>query len=549
MQRNAAVLRRLAIATVTFVAMTVVMTAPFSWQFTDHLVPHNDSYSHIWKLAWIAHALKREPLEVFNANHFAPAPHTLVYSDPMPLLALLAAPFIWAGLHPVAVHNALVLLSYVTAGLGMFVLAFELTGTMVPSLLAGTIFTFASQRFGHISRIEILWVCWMPLAMWALYRLMKNGRLRDGACLGAFVALQGLTCLYHFAFLGTYLGIAGLASIDRAPLESGNAASPDWRSPRRRRPSRRSLFCGLRSDANRGAFEIGRHRQAVQRYDSDLRSRPAREPVVRFLRRTADARERSLFPGALAIALAAVGIWKGPRRLVLVYATGMVFALLMSFGVNGWLFPIVRSVVPPLEEIRAPARYGILVLMSLAALAAVGASRILAVQGRRFLISAVFFLVLVVEYASMPILVSKAVLEPPAMARWLADQPRRVMLTLPILWWRYDSFYQFLSIYHWQPMLNGYTAFIPPAYSETTKLLETFPDATSIQRLRDLNVAYVVLSAKDYGEPRYSELVQQLRARTDFEESVVLRTWFFRQPFLPCAADVSLACQAAGLSD
>ncbi len=162
----------------------------------------------------------------------------------------------------------------------------------------------------------------------------------------------------------------------------------------------------------------------------------------------------------------------------------------MSFGVNGWLFPIVRSVVPPLEEIRAPARYGILVLMSLAALAAVGASRILAVQGRRFLISAVFFLVLVVEYASMPILVSKAVLEPPAMARWLADQPRRVMLTLPILWWRYDSFYQFLSIYHWQPMLNGYTAFIPPAYSETTKLLETFPDATSIQRLRDLNVAY-----------------------------------------------------------
>ncbi len=190
--------------------MTVVMTAPFSWQFTDHLVPHNDSYSHIWKLAWIAHALEREPLEVFNANHFAPAPHTLAYSDPMPLLALLAAPFIWAGLHPVAVHNALVLLSYVTAGLGMFVLAFELTGTMVPSLLAGTIFTFASQRFGHISRIEILWVCWMPLAMLACYRLMKRAvALR--CLIGRVRPLQGLT-FSTTSPSRTYLGSAEMAS-------------------------------------------------------------------------------------------------------------------------------------------------------------------------------------------------------------------------------------------------------------------------------------------------------------------------------------------------
>jgi hypothetical protein len=526
------VLLRLAFVCLAFAVMTAIMTAPFSWQFTDHLIPHNDNYMHVWVLAWTARQLVLDPAHLFSANIFFPAPNALAFSDAFPLLGLIGSPLIWAGMHPVAVLNLLILTSFVASGLGMFVLAFELTGAMVPAMLAGTIFTFASQRFAHLAHIELLWQCWMPLAMWALYRLMKNGKLLDGALLGVFIALQGLSSLYYFVLLGTYLGITGIALIDRPPVHL-------WK--------RRAA--GIALAAMTAAVLVGpylatysemrsghrtRQYQEVLRYSASPQTYLRVVPENRlywFLRRERDAQERSLFPGALALALAAIGIWKGSRRIVVVCVAGMMFAFLMSLGMNGWLFPLFRQLATPLEDIRAPARYGILVLMSLAALAALGASHILANRPhRRWLVSAAFFAMLFLEYASMPVETFKPILQPPQLARWLSNQPpNSVTVTLPIGYWDHDPLYEFLSIYHWQPMINGYTGFVPEGFEATIAALMTFPDAASIQLLRDRHVSYVVLSAKDYGEPRYSELTQALRGHPDFDEPVS-----FDDPDFPC---------------
>src|SRR5262245_46069366 len=103
-----------AIAFVVFAGLTALMTAPFSWRFTDHLFLNNDSYSHVWRLAWTAHQLTNDPGRLFETNTYYPAEHTLALSDAMPLLAFAATPFIWAGVHPVVVHNLLLLLAFVT---------------------------------------------------------------------------------------------------------------------------------------------------------------------------------------------------------------------------------------------------------------------------------------------------------------------------------------------------------------------------------------------------------------------------------------------------
>ena len=524
--------RHLAVVALVFVAMTILMTAPFSWQFTDHLIPNIDSYLHVWMLAWIAHQLAVDPAHLFNANIFYPAANTLSFADAFPLLGLVGSPFIWAGIHPVAVHNGLILMSFVASGMGMFVLAFELTTAVVPSIVAGAIFTFASQRFGHFGHVELLWNCWMPLAMWSLYRLMRDGKLRDGVLLGLFVALQGLSSLYNFVLLATYLAVTGLALIDRAPLDL-------WK----RRAAALALaavtatvlvgpylvaYSQMRTGhRSRTEAEIARYSASVQTY---ARVNPENR-LYFFLRRTVDAHERSLFPGALALALAAGGIWKNRRREIGVLVVGMIFAFWMSLGLNGWLYPHFSSLAPPLQDVRAPARYGTLVLMSLAALAAVGASRLLRSQThRRTLVSAVLLAILCVEYASMPIATSRAVLEPPQMAQWLARKPKgSVTVMLPMHFVRHDPFYEFLSIYHWQPLVNGYSGFNPPDYRATVESLQTLPDAASVQLLKTRNVSYVVLSARGYGEPYYSELRQTLRGHPDF---VVAET--FDDLVFPC---------------
>jgi hypothetical protein len=415
----------------------------------------------------------------------------------------------------------------------MFVLAFELTSAVVPSMLAGTIFTFASQRFAHLQHIELLWSCWMPLSLWALFRLMKNGRLLDGALLGAFVAFQGLSSLYYLVFLGTYLVVAALGSIDRAPFDLWKRRLAGFGLAAVVAAILIGPYIVIYSQMRTG--RVPRNPEMVARYSASLQTYARVAPENRlysFLRRSNDASERSLFPGAVALALAAVGIWKGPRRQVVVCVAGLIFALVMSVGVNGWLFPLLQAWIPPLQDIRAPARYAILVLMSIAVLAALGASTWRAGRSRPgVLVTAGLFTVVLLEYASMPIVAIKTVVEPPQIARWLADKPKgSVTVMLPMHHLKYDPFFAFLSIYHWQPILNGYSSFAPRDYRSTVAALSTFPDASSVQRLRERKVSYVVLSAKDYGEPRYSEIKQALRDHADFQEPVI-----FDDPDFPCA--------------
>lgn len=73
--------RRTLTAAALFVALTVIVTypiirAPASYAFFNH----SDAQLNMWILAWDAHALRHDPLNLFNANIFFPEPRTLTYS-------------------------------------------------------------------------------------------------------------------------------------------------------------------------------------------------------------------------------------------------------------------------------------------------------------------------------------------------------------------------------------------------------------------------------------------------------------------------------------
>ena len=197
MRRSAAALA----ASMTLVALTVLVTWPQALHLAARIGAHDDPQFSIWRLAWIAHALRSDPLHIFDGNIFYPAKSTLAFSDAMLLEGLLAAPLIGAGVPPVLVYNLLLFAGFVLSGMAMFVLARHVTGQSGPALVAAAIFTVAPYRIDHFMHLELQWAMWMPLAFWAIHRTFEQPSWRTGLLAGVFVWLQIASSVYYGVFL------------------------------------------------------------------------------------------------------------------------------------------------------------------------------------------------------------------------------------------------------------------------------------------------------------------------------------------------------------
>ena len=218
--------------------------------------------------------------------------------------------------------------------------------------------------------------------------------------------------------------------------------------------------------------------------------------------------EQTLYAGTTAIALAAVGAWALTRRRTApacrlthaLWITGAI-ALLLSWGpTKSGLSPFdLIARLPGMSMLRSPARFALLVMLALAALAAYGTAFLVKRQGRRAwvlvaLLAAAFlaesFLVRFPAGKPMPFAV-------PEVYHRLASLPPGAVLSLPTYRGRQDGFreadYLFYSTVHWRPIANGFGRHEPLAHRDNLSALVQFPAAVAIERLRALGIRYVVV--------------------------------------------------------
>jgi len=74
----------------------------------------------------------------------------------------------------------------------------------------------------------------------------------------------------------------------------------------------------------------------------------------------------------------------------------------------------------------------------------------------------------------------------------------------------WDPYYQAWSVWHWRPMLNGYSGFYSRQYQDTVRGLSGFPDADSVHLLRRLDVRYVIIHRDFYDKGKYTPLALKL---------------------------------------
>jgi hypothetical protein len=90
---------------------------------------------------------------------------------------------------------------------------------------------------------------------------------------------------------------------------------------------------------------------------------------------------------------------------------------------------------------------------------------------------------------------------PPGVYRVLAQQPRGPVAEFPV--WRReppgrDAEYEYMSTFHWMPLMNGYSGMYPASYLNAIARLRSFPQRTAIDALRRAGIRYVIVHGSSY---------------------------------------------------
>jgi hypothetical protein len=496
-------------------AFITILAAVLTWPQVLHpatqVVGHEnlDPYFSMWRLAWVAHALRTDPRHLFDANIFHPAPHTLAFSDATLLQGLLAAPFIWAGAPLVLVYNGVLFVGIIGSGVAMFVLVRYLTGSTSAALVSAAFFTVMPYRVEHIMHLELQWAMWLPLGFWAAHRAVGEGSSRFGAVAGLCVGLQVMSSVYYGVLLAALLVplgflLAATQSRGRRPclvaLLWGGVVAAALTLPYAWPYIENARVVGLRDDLKYSATPISY----------------VTAPRGNWIWGTTSGRfpgdERHLMPGAVAAGLALLAFAGRPRRDMWIYLAIGAAAVELSLGPNG---VVLSRFVSDYTSLRSMARFSVGAFCALAVLAGFGMrylyGRFPRLDAR--ILTAAACLLIVVESASAPL----PLIAPPPIASDLSRILRTLepgpIIELPIA--RVDPLYEYWSVAHWRPLVNGYSGYSTVDYQNTVGWMKIFPDDPAIAKLKELRVRYVVLHAALFSSEELDRIIERASARAD----------------------------------
>jgi hypothetical protein len=484
-----------------------------------------DPLAQAWQVAWGGHALLHQPLSFFQSNQFWPLPDTLAFSDA--LVGYAPAGAIGSGPDAAVARYALLyLFAYALCAVGAALLARELGAGRGGALVAGAAFAFAPWRMEQAGHLHVISSGGIPLALFLLVRGVRRDRpglVLAGWAVAAWQLSLGWTLGLQLAYL--LAGVGALAAWHA--WKAGGLAS----LVQRRRAIAPSMIAGIvlfaavggllagpylrvaddHPEARRGPATVAAYSEGPHVFLAAPRDSLVWAGATKSVRDRLDAvPEQTLFPGLAILGLALAGTAGGPygRRLRLGLALGTVAAATLALGFpsgSRWLWPYgwLYELAPGWDAVRVPERIWTLGSLGLALLAGAGAVRLrawLRERGRLRAASvaapALAAIVLLEGSASGVDRGGQSLAAPPhprapaepAGLRGLA-QP---ILSLPM---RADDNRRYLlwSTAGFPELVNGRSSLNPRSFLELEEQVAGFPDRRSVDALRRMGVATVVV--------------------------------------------------------
>ena len=188
------------LAALGYTAIVLLLFHGLIGQFSTAL-PHDlgDPLLSTSVLWWNAHRLPFVGTW-WDGLSFFPGHGSLAFSDHRVGLTLFANPVQWLGGTPVLAYNITLLSSFVLAALAAHALAWTLTRSHAAGAVAGLIFGFNPFRMSHVAHLELLAVCWLPLAFVALHLYVRRFETRWLVLFAVLWLIQGLSSGYYLFY-------------------------------------------------------------------------------------------------------------------------------------------------------------------------------------------------------------------------------------------------------------------------------------------------------------------------------------------------------------
>jgi hypothetical protein len=175
-------------------------------------------------------------------------------------------------------------------------------------------------------------------------------------------------------------------------------------------------------------------------------------------------------------------------------------------------YTLLAHVVPGFAAVRNPGRFNALAAMGFASLGGMGFAGLirrlgLCNSGFRATLSwlgAVAAIVFIIERAApgpIPLMSIETRRTVAPVYRWLGSAPAGPLVEIPF--WDFNLFpfkrvveaqRVYRSVYHWHPLLNGYSGYTPPSYTAVSALVRALPDPRAVTLLaRTTGLRYIVV--------------------------------------------------------
>ncbi len=484
----------------------------------------------VWVYAWNIHQLFEDPVHLFDANIYHPQKNTLAMIDNYFGVAMLGLPAMLITKNPAVMYNSIIVLAYLLTAWAVFGYMLYRTRSRMGAMIAGLMAALLPFHYAHLHTIHKTMFLSIPLSLWALEKFLETKQFRYGL---GFILVAGyqLTCTWYLTVLLAvfYLFYFIYLTLFRRRILFSRALIP-------------VILAGILILAPLTWFFARPYMEVQKMFPSFNRSVDSQHSVTPMMYLTTgennllyghvlkgpvrfDKPLRTYFPGFVLYGLGLWGMILYIRRKSIrsedITGTGwflMVFGLLsMLIALGPYLkmadgskiplpFYFLYHSLPVMKALRGPQDFVLIFYFSLMFFGAYAVKSISEWSSSRTRIMVmtglVAFLVLESVRVPFPVVPLTSGKDVPQCYTWAAEQPDRPVVAAYYPRFRKNGeihfqylkhFAMYYSIFHFCPIPDGHSAYVPPRAAEYRKVAQQFPSRCCRGTFEDLGIQFVLL--------------------------------------------------------
>ncbi len=509
-------LRKLAAVALLYFFLALIYTYPLVRSPAEaNRFNSPDALLTAWILSWDLHQLGNGSLDLFDANIFFPEANSLAYSENLVTAAVLVLPLWFATDDPILLVNAALLLALVANGIAGFLLGLQFSRSSSGAVLTGLLLGFGSFHWAHIPHLQLQLFFPLAMAFYFARRMRDEPGWRPASGLALAVTATFGASGYYALFLATALPffvVADLFGVDRGERKrvvAGFALSAPL-----------VVALSLPLLLPYGSKMSSGYRRALSAAEENSAHPSAYVTSAARLHFFLPSEEQEpFFPGFAGVGLLGFAIFravtKGSRRQdVLVWCLVGLVGIAISLGPDFGLFSLLYQ-LGPYQGLRVPSRAGVLFLLAASVLAGIGLSYI-----RRRGLRLLLVVLAAAECYAGPLPWIMDVPELPPIYETVANlEEPGALVELPLPppeSFQDNAGYVYRSIFHWRPLVNGYSGFVPHSYREAHRLLMSDALEVGLEKMASVGVRFLLAHTARLG-PRMRRRIDAAEERKQLE--------------------------------